>query len=923
MSSQNFPNPFVGLRPFENDESLLFFGRQAQTLELLQRLHNHHFVAVVGSSGSGKSSLIRAGLIPALQAGYLVGERDKWLIVTMKPGENALYSLSHSLIENLQPGENDIDIKAAKLASQITDEGSDVVIDLIKPLWEQNSTNFFLLVDQFEELFRFSADENVNVQKDDAIDFVNVLLQLSQQTGLPVYTCITMRSDFIGDCSRFYGLPEAMNESQYLVPRLNRVQLKNVIEGPVKLYGGKIEPSLTSRLLNDLQQTNDELPLLQHALMRTWDYQAKAGKNILDLESYKSIGGVETALSKHAEEALEGMTEDELTITKKVFQSLTSIDDNGRKIRRPARLSELEAITGAGKEKLMEVINRFISDKRNFLVITKASNDDNNVIDISHESLIRQWNSLSKWVDEENESVKQYLRLVESADLYQANEKNYLTGTELEMAVKWRDTFKPQQAWALRYNKDFDTSLLYLSQSENAWKQAKLHEEEQEANRIKEEQEQQLHEQKHQQELATQKLKIRKNRLIAGIIAFGLVVSLSVAVLAIKNEKEAKRQAVAFRLVTIALDTVTKNPNIALGLAREAINIRPDSLIVATGYKILSNNIFYKNLVQADAHTFISISKDGKLIITGSPDGTDSIYDTNGKFIKKFTQHGQLRAVDVSKDGQTLLTGSTNGEVDLWGINGNLINKIKNPDSFRITTSLFSSGEDSILIRSEKDEGILSLYNKTGKRLFVFNQPQIICAAFSPDGTQILTGGPGGSGTLWNLSGKVLRSFSGGFVGAIMSVAFSPDRNYIVLGSWGGIVTFWDNYDTSKLPSSISNDDAVSSIAFINTNEVVIGSWKGKISVWGFDGVNMPTHEADLIGGHTKTIHSIVVLQNDEQTSFLTCETNGNALVWNREMLGDDQSQTLRQKNDTIEAFFKDGKIEPLTKKQKKDLGME
>ncbi|HXL58780.1 MAG TPA: hypothetical protein VN958_21100, partial [Chitinophagaceae bacterium] len=468
MSLHDSSNPFVGLRPFESDESLLFFGRQEQTLELLQRLHQHHFVAVVGSSGSGKSSLIRAGLIPSLKGGYLVDDRDRWMITIMKPGQSPLYNLADAILNQLKPGTEMSCVK--DFLKKIKEEGSDAVLNVIQNLWEEKNTNFFLLVDQFEELFRFSMEQKEVAKKDDATDFVNIMLGLSRQTDLPIYVVITMRSDFIGDCARFYGLPEAMNQSQYLVPRLNRVQFKSAIEGPVKLYGGKINAALTSKLLNDSGTVKDELPLLQHALMRIWDHEINLDKNgELDLKDYESIGGIEKALCNHADEALKGMSDEELNLTKKIFQALTTIDENGRKIRRPVRLKELQEITGAGKEQLFAIINRFIEDKRSFLVINKAGEEDDYVIDISHESLIRQWSTLSGWVDEETEASKNYLRLVESSNLYRDKKKDLMAGSELQLALQWCKEFKPVPVWAQRYNKGFEESIQYLQESEKEW----------------------------------------------------------------------------------------------------------------------------------------------------------------------------------------------------------------------------------------------------------------------------------------------------------------------------------------------------------------------------------------------------------------------------------------------------------------------
>lgn len=463
MSNNSF-NPYVGLRPFTDDENLLFFGRDEQTLGLLQRLHSNRFVAVVGSSGSGKSSLIRAGLIPALKGGFLVENSSQWLVAIMKPGQNPMYNLAETIIHQIDPKIETEEIQA--LVKRIKKEGVSAILDIIEPLRKTKNANFFLLVDQFEELFRFSMKQTDASYKTEAIDFVNIILKLSEQTSIPFYVVLTMRSDFIGDCSQFFGLPEALNKSQYLVPRLNRLELKKVIEGPAKLYGGKFNTALTSRLINDLGKVKDELPLVQHALMRMWDYETNTDKSgELDLEDYNQIGGIENALSKHADEALKELKPDEIPLAKALFQALTTIDENGRKIRRPAKLSDLKKLTNSNDEKLLGVINNFIKNNRSFLIVGKIGDSGDKLIDISHESLIRHWKSLNSWVDEESEAAIQYIRL---CDAYLANKedrKDLLSGREFEIAQEWYDKFKPNKLWASRYNDDFDEGMKYLSDS--------------------------------------------------------------------------------------------------------------------------------------------------------------------------------------------------------------------------------------------------------------------------------------------------------------------------------------------------------------------------------------------------------------------------------------------------------------------------
>jgi energy-coupling factor transporter ATP-binding protein EcfA2/phage anti-repressor protein len=511
-------NPYVGLRPFEIDESILFFGRNDQTLELLQRLHQHHFVAVVGSSGCGKSSLLRAGLIPALKAGYLVEDSNHWIIAIMKPGQSPLYNLAEAILQQIDPASNAADFSL--LAEKINEQGTDAILNLITPLRKENNVNFFLLVDQFEELFRFAMNQKNVAGNDEAIDFVNIMLQLSQQSSIPFYAVLTMRSDFIGDCDQFYGLPEAMNKSQYLVPRLNRIQLKMVIEGPAKLFGGKINPSLTSRLINELGKVKDELPLLQHALMRIWDFEMNVNKSgELDPEDYKNIGGIENALSKHADEALTGMSDEEYRVTKKIFKALTAIDENGRKIRRPVLLSRLKEITGATEEQLLNIIDLFIKDRRSFLIINKAGDTRDKIIDISHESLIRQWNTLSRWVDEEGEDAANYKRLAEYAELKQQKQKDFLDGSELQIALAWYNRFKPEAAWADRYKEDgFQKSIDYLADSEKEFNAKQLQAKE----RKKLEEERQI--QEFDRERQDKARKQKQRFLIFGIVVLSIFV---------------------------------------------------------------------------------------------------------------------------------------------------------------------------------------------------------------------------------------------------------------------------------------------------------------------------------------------------------------------------------------------------------------
>lgn len=480
------PNPFVGLRPFESGEGLLFFGRREQIIELLQQLHRTRFLSIVGSSGCGKSSLIRAGLIPKLKAGFLIEDKDQWLKATMKPGDAPLYNLAQAVLGALS-GEPPADAEVSSLVEEIEVSGLQALVERLTPRLDHADTNFLLLVDQFEEIFRFGSYAEDDAQayanadparlrveatdrerrRDEAAEFVSLMLGLAQQKTLPIYVVMTMRSDFLGDCDAFYDLPQAMNRSQYLVPRLTRQQRQEAIENPIRLYGAQIAPRLLDRLLNDVGDDSDQLPVMQHALMRTWEEWQRHRSGAIDIHHYEAVGTIKDALWRDADKALEGMSERELIITAHLFQALTDVDAKGRRLRRPAKFSEVQAITGASAEEVDRIVERFRSDNRSFLTKTDERLEDDPLIDISHESLIRQWKKLRDWVDVEAESREQYTRLAGAALRYYAPKRTEAPWSDppLQVALDWREKHKPNEAWARRYHPAFADAMKFLDES--------------------------------------------------------------------------------------------------------------------------------------------------------------------------------------------------------------------------------------------------------------------------------------------------------------------------------------------------------------------------------------------------------------------------------------------------------------------------
>ncbi len=502
-------NPFVGLRPFESHESLLFFGRHEQSVELLEQLHATRFLAVVGSSGSGKSSLVRAGLIPKLQAGFLVEDRDAWRFAVTKPGDRPLANLAAALAGALGGG------AGGGLADEIRERGLLPILERATPALAGDDANLLVLVDQFEELFRFGLHTAGGARGEEAAHFVSLLLELARQREAPIYVALTMRSDFLGDCDAFLGLPEAMNQSQYLVPRLTRRQRREAIAAPVKLYRAAIAPRLVDRLLNETVDARDDLPVLQHALMRTWSAWKRDGGEAIDVAHYEAIGTIARALSEHAEEAMAGMGEAERELTRRIFQALTETDAGNRRIRRPARLGEIEAITGARRDAILAIVDRFTSDGRSFLVVSAGGGERDPLIDISHESLIRQWERLRDWVDKEAESARVYRRLADTARLFDEDKAELYRGAALEVAEAWREKQSPNATWARRYDPDLDHALGFLEASRaDAAGRARKREE-------------------------ARKRALRRTRIVAAVFAIGFLLTLALGLWALREKRRA------------------------------------------------------------------------------------------------------------------------------------------------------------------------------------------------------------------------------------------------------------------------------------------------------------------------------------------------------------------------------------------------
>ena len=455
-------NPYPGLRPFRTSENPVFFGRQEICNELIDLLAKHNFLAVIGASGSGKSSLVRAGLLRSLKS--IPGRFGSWKIAICRPGTNPFANLARAILEaGIFPHLffEEILTGIRKSSSGFGELISNNLIDEDEILPFQT----LIVIDQFEELFRFKKDYGFAGVNDTAL-FVKMLIGISEKKNLNTFILLTMRTEFLNNCIQIPGLAEKINKGQFLVPYLSIDQLKDAIINPLAFTGAEIEDGLANKLVGALGEGGDQLPVMQHALRESYRVAKKNsddGKIILEYKDYLKIGTIHKAINLHADNIYKYFTKDQKIYCKLLFQALTEKTSEGNEIRRPASFLTIQHICAGKrqenlesiKEGLIIVINRFRADNVNFLMPPQTVNlTDETEIDISHESLMRIWDKLKEWTLEESGASGLYKRLRDN--IVASKKSDYLAGNTLATAIEFLANDYHSQWWAARYGGSFE-----------------------------------------------------------------------------------------------------------------------------------------------------------------------------------------------------------------------------------------------------------------------------------------------------------------------------------------------------------------------------------------------------------------------------------------------------------------------------------
>ena len=451
--------PYPGLRPFEKEEWAIFFGRERMIDEVIGRLAESRLVLIHGVSGSGKSSLVKAGVLPKLALQYR-RHGAPWLTCEMRPSGGPLWNLAAEFARLEGRGE-DLE-RISVIAAQFN--GRSASLASVAALLEGvGGKSLCLLIDQFEELFRYEKD----VSRDEAELFIDLVGRAAAGEGnetapdwVDLHVIVTMRSEFLGECARFAGFAETINRTQYLVPRMDDDGLTRAVRRPAQMYGAEFGEALAERLIASVRGRKDELPLLQHGLMLIWEdarRRAKPGERArLDGAVVDEAGGLAELLSSQADRVMAQAAPDERRagIVEAVFRALTDVNSEGSAIRRPLAFQKLCAVAGAAPEELRPILDAFRARGASFLTpYGDAPIDEKTAIDISLEALIRCWRRIndkeSGWLQEEIRDGLTWRVLLYQAESFANEKESFLSEPATEVRAKWLT--ERNEVWAERY----------------------------------------------------------------------------------------------------------------------------------------------------------------------------------------------------------------------------------------------------------------------------------------------------------------------------------------------------------------------------------------------------------------------------------------------------------------------------------------
>ncbi len=948
-------NPYKGLRAFVEGDAQDFYGRETLVQNLLSKLEDtgelSRFLAVVGPSGSGKSSVVKAGLIPALRLGALPGS-ENWFIVEMMPGAHPLEELEAALLRvAVNP--------PSSLMEQFHKDSRGLIRAVRRSLPNDPSIDLVLVIDQFEEVFTLVQDETERMR------FLGLLVTAIMDENSRIRVILTLRADFIDRPLGYVDFGELLRQRMEVILPLTPDELESAIASPAERVGLHLESGLVAAILRDLGDQPGTLPLLQYALTEL--YEKRAG-NTLTKSAYHEIGGVLGALGRRAEEVFKGLDQDGQVIARQVFLRLVTLGEGVEDTRRRALISELENL------KLSDV------DLRKFSKAFKATLDafgnarllsfDRDpgtrgpTVEVAHEAIIREWGRLRDWLEESRSLVRMQRQLSTAASEWMDAKRDpsfLLSGTKLAQYEGWAES----SAIALTQHE-----LDYLKASLSARDQREV----EEAERLQRELEtaRKLAEtESSRAELQTRSAKQLRQRamflsiaLILAIAFAGVAIFLGNqanenATIAEASQKQAvieKNIATSRELAAAAISNLNSNPELSILLSLQAEKIAHTTESEnALHSSLLASHILLK-IYHPREVMGMAYSPDGKHIATASIAGSVNIWDTNtGLLLLTLQVPDGATGVVYSPDGKLIATSGAGRSTKVWdaATGAEVVALVGHKDE---VNNIAFSPDGKRLVTASKDMTAKVWDILTGKELLTFSAHEnvIYDVAFSPDGKSIASSGGDGKVRVWDsisgietlilpiegateirgvafnpdgksltavsnsefeyikewdpVSGKVLFSGNLGHNTGVKDIAFNIDGTLAVTGGSDKKVIIWNVETKQVLYTFYGHTSNVTGVAFSpDNNRVASSSYDQYVRIWDLS----PQSEALFIpfaNSNDKTWFWIVNYSPDGK-HILTDYTDGKARIWDASSGKELQQLIGKNTNNQPTAFSPDGKL--------------
>jgi WD40 repeat protein len=768
--------PYRGLSAFRPEDAEWYFGRERLVDELVTRLDGMSFFAVFGASGSGKTSLLHAGLLPAVRAGRLPGS-EHWTTVLMTPGPNPLAELAVQVAsrQGISPG---------ALHKDLVTEPETLGLALRQLLVTTSSaTRALVIVDQFEELFTLCADPA------ERNGFVAALLAAAASPSDTVRVVLGVRADFYGRCADHPSLVAALRDHQVLIGPMTSEELRRAILEPASRAGLKVEPALVHIVLTDLQGRPGALPLLSHALLETW--RRRRG-NTLTASAYQAAGGVRLAIGQSAERAYQDLTHEQRGIARNVFVRLTALGEAGEDTSR--RVDRSELLDGTDQDEVRTVLEHLA--KARLLALGAGT------VEVVHEALIREWPRLRDWLSDDRDSLRLHRRLTEAAAEWQANGR--------DEAFLYRGA--RLAAWQGR-------SLAGLNDLERVFLMSSRHRELRE----------------HAARRRRNRVAVGGLSLALVVIS---ALALLTAVQR-DQARDQRDEALSRQLATSSSAQLSIDPELSLLLARQAFTIRPTlEAESALRQAVFGSRVRVTLRGHRGPARDVDYSFDGQHLTTAGEDGTVRVWDLDrGDRPAVLRGHdGSMNAVAFSPDGRRVAGGDSAHVVWVWD---RTTPKRLALRGHRDAIRAVAWSPDGRLLASASDDGTVRVWNARDGAVVAELQGHtggVGGVAFSHDGRRMASGDAGGTIRVWETGGvapTVLRGHTAG----VSDLAFAEDGR-VASASEDGTVRIWDTTGVHEPVVLRSHDRPVASVAFSpDGRHVVSGGDDNAVRVWESTGV--------------------------------------------------------------------------------------